>query len=124
MKQTLTFVLLVLCIIQIYSDNASKVVSFAQSKLGCGYVWGTSGMTLTKQNIKKFQGNAHVDVNIVKKWIGKQVFDCAGLVKAAFNTVGIRMASGATSAWGQTSWAKKGEIKNYPKYQFCILKRI
>ena len=118
-----SILILLLFSLTLSSEQASKVIQFAKSKLGCGYVWGTSGMTLTKQNIKKFQGNAHVDVNIVKKWIGKQVFDCAGLVKAAFNTVGIRMASGATSAWGQTSWAKKGEIKNYPKDQVCILYR-
>ena len=118
-----SILILLLFSLTLSSEQASKVIQFAKSKLGCGYVWGTSGMTLTKQNIKKFQGNAHVDINIVKKWIGKQVFDCAGLVKAAFNTVGIRMASGATSAWGHTSWAKKGEINNYPKDQVCILYR-
>ena len=118
-----SILILLLFSLTLSSEQASKVIQFAKSKLGCGYVWGTSGMTLTKQNIKKFQGNSHVDVNIVKKWIGKQVFDCAGLVLAAFKTVGIRMASGATSAWGHTSWAKKGEIKNYPKDQVCILYR-
>ena len=118
-----SILILLLFSLTLSSEQASKVIQFAKSKLGCGYVWGTSGMTLTKQNIKKFQGNAHVDVNIVKKWIGKQVFDCAGLVLAAFKTVGIRMASGATSAWGHTSWAKRGEIKNYPKDQVCILYR-
>ena len=118
-----SILILLLFSLTLSSEQASKVIQFAKSKLGCGYVWGTSGMTLTKDNIKKFQGKPHVDVNIVKKWIGKQVFDCAGLVKAAFSKVGIRMAGGATTAWGHTSWAKKGEISNYPKDQVCVLYR-
>lgn len=126
MKQTLTFVLLVLCIIQIYSDNASKVVSFAQSKLGCGYVWGGEGQVLTQDRLNAFAKKypTHVDRNIVKKWLGKSVYDCSGLVQAAFKTVGIKLIHNAQNAWKNTNWAKTGPISSYPKDKVCILYKL
>ena len=71
----LALLLVSLSIIQIKGDNASKIVEFAQSKVGCGYVWGATGQILTESKLKAFARNEHVDYNICKKWIGKQVFD-------------------------------------------------
>ena len=123
MKFILALLILSLVNIQINCDNASKVVEYARSKVGCGYIWGTSGQTCTQALINQKVSNGHVDPKIVKKWIGKQVFDCAGLVAKAFQQIGIKMATGATSAWRNTNWASKGEISNYPKDKVCVLYR-
>jgi hypothetical protein len=123
MKYILPLLILSLVNLQINCDNASKVVEYAKSKIGCGYIWGSTGQTCTQALINRLAGNGHVDPKIVKKWIGKQVFDCAGLVSRAFQQVGIRMATGATSAWKGTSWQSKGTISNYPKDKVCVLYR-
>ena len=126
MKYILPLILLLsFGLIQIKTDKPSDVVNFALSKVGCGYVWGTSGQILTEDNLKTFvaNGKGNVDPNRVRQWMGLQVFDCAGLVYAAFNTIGIQLAKGATSIWDQTKWQKKGEIKNLPTDKVCILFR-
>jgi len=121
MKYILALLILSLVNIQINCDKAAKVVAYAKSKLGCGYIWGTSGQMCTQKLIDQKKSNGHVDPKVVKKWIGKQVFDCAGLVAKAFQQVGIKMATGATSAWQRTSWEIKGGIANYPKNKVCVL---
>ena len=123
MKYIFPLLILSLVNLQINCDNASKVVEFAKSKIGCGYIWGTQGQMCTPALIKSKVSNGHVNPNIVKKWIGKQVFDCAGLVSQAFKQIGISMATGATSAWGGTKWQIKGEIRNLPKNKVCVLYR-
>ena len=89
MKAIITIILLSLSIIQIKSDKPSQVIEFANSKIGCGYVWGARGQVLTQSLLQSFkrQHPDHVDESIVKKWLGKQVFDCAGFVHCAFQTV-------------------------------------
>lgn len=115
--------MIILCIIQIKGDKPSKVVEFAKSKLKCGYVWGATGQILTERNLKRFLLNGHVEEKRVRKWLNKQVYDCAGLVMRAFETVGIQIKSGATSAWRGTSWQYSGTIKSLPKDKVCILYR-
>ena len=118
----LALLLVSLSIIQIKGDNASKIVEFAQSKVGCGYVWGATGQILTESKLKAFARNEHVDYNICKKWIGKQVFDCAGLVRAAFEKIGIQLLKGATLQWNQRNfWEQKGKISTLPKDKVCVL---
>ena len=123
MKYIIALLILSLVNIQINCDNASKVVEYAKSKIGCGYIWGATGQTCTQALINRLLSNGHVNPKIAKKWIGKQVFDCAGLVAKAFQQVGIKMATGATSAWRGTSWESKGAISNYPKNKVCVLYR-
>ena len=125
MKFFLSLIILSFYLIQINCDKPTEVVNFAKSKIGCGYVWGSSGQILTEQNLKEFQARhpEHVDPNIVKQWLGMQVFDCAGFVRCAFNTVGYQLALGATSIWDQRIWEKKGVIKDLPKDKVCILFR-
>ena len=121
MKYILALLILSLVNIQINCDNASKVVEYAKSKIGCGYIWGTTGQICTQTLINKLVLNGHVNPNIAKKWIGKPVFDCGGLVARAFQQVGIKLVTGATSAWGKTSWETKGEISTLPTNKVCIL---
>ena len=121
MKYILALLILSLVNLQINCDKASTIVEYAKSKIGCGYIWGTSGQICTQKLIDQKALNGHVDPKIVKKWIGKQVFDCAGLVSKAFQQVGIKMAAGATSAWKVTNWQSKGTISNYQKDKVCVL---
>ena len=121
MKYILALLILSLVNLQINCDKASTVVEYAKSKIGCGYIWGTSGQICTQKLIDQKVLNGHVDPKIVKKWIGKQVFDCAGLVSKAFQQVGIKMVTGATSAWKVTNWQSKGTISNYQKDKVCVL---
>ena len=121
MKYILALLILSLVNLQINCDKASTIVEYAKSKIGCGYIWGTSGQICTQKLIDQKALNGHVDPKIVKKWIGKQVFDCAGLVSKAFQQVGIKMVTGATSAWKVTNWQSKGTISNYQKDKVCVL---
>lgn len=107
------------------SVNSEKVVAFAKSKVGCGYVWGSSGQVLTQSVLNSLVASHgdHIDPSIVSKWMGKQVFDCASLVAQSMKQVGISMASGATSAWNKTAWAEKGTIDTLPKDKVCVLYR-
>ena len=118
----LTLLLVSLSIIQIKGDNPSTIIEFAKSKIGCGYVWGATGQMLTESKLKSFARNGHVNINICKKWIGKQVFDCAGLVRAAFEKIGIQILKGATLQWNQRNfWEQKGKISALPKDKVCVL---
>lgn len=63
----------------------NKLVNLIEPKLGCGYVWGSQGQTLTPELLSSFIklfGKEYYDFGAVKasKWMGKQVFDCSGLI--------------------------------------------
>ena len=122
----ISLVLLALCIIQMKSDKASEVVSFAKSKLGCGYVWSAEGQVLTQANMKQFHSKypKNVDTNIVKKWLGKEVYDCSGFVMKALQKVGIKIYHNCEIAWKSGIWASKGSISNYPKSKVCIVYKL
>ena len=118
----LTLLLVSLSFIQIKGDKHSIIIEFSKSKIGCGYVWGATGQMLTESKLKAFAKNGHVNINICKKWIGKQVFDCAGLVRAAFEKIGIQLLKGATLQWNQRNfWEQKGKISALPKDKVCVL---
>ena len=126
MKFILLLILSSLFFIQIKSaSKADKVVSFAKSKIGCGYIWSGEGQVLTQALMNQLHNQYpdNVDTSIVKKWIGKQVYDCSGLVMKAFKEVGINLIHNAQYAWSETKWAKKGAIANYPRDKVCILYR-
>ena len=116
-----------LCILQCKGEDKPTIVrNYAISKVGCGYVWGATGEILTESKLEYFY-KLHpdkVDKSIVKKWLNMQVFDCAGLVYSSFKQVGIELAKGATSIWGNKSkFEKYGQIKTYPTDKVCILFR-
>lgn len=71
----------------------NKLLALASTKLGCGYVWGAQGEMLTAEKLQWFKntfGASHYDFSNVSasKWIGKQVFDCSGLVVWALQQLG------------------------------------
>ena len=118
-------ILFSICIFQIKGDNASKVVHYAISKVGCGYLWASSGQKLTESMLNEYAKKypEHVGKKTCSKWLGKEVFDCSGLVRKAFKTINISLDHNSQSAWTHTNWASKGEIKNYPKDKVCVLYR-
>lgn len=104
--------------------NETTVYNWLMQRIGEGYVWSADGEVLTEaifNEYKRKQPDYVTDVS--KKWIGKRVWDCASLVREAMKLIGIKMASGATSAWKNTVWAAKGTIDTLPKNQMAILYR-
>jgi len=64
--------------------NVHEALRWAQSKVGCGYVYGTFGQTCTPSLLAektKQYGSGH-NYDKAVKWMGKVVYDCAGLIKA------------------------------------------
>ena len=122
MKYILPLLLLSFVNLQhIFSD--SLVFGYAISKVGCGYIRGSKGEICTEDLINKLVGEDNVESDIAKKWIGKEVFDAAGLVSKAFQQADAEMPTGANSAWKRTTWESKGEIATLPKNRVCALYR-
>ena len=107
------------------TNNETKVLQWLEERIGDGYIYGAKGQTATVDfiNQQMDQYPEYVKYDIVKKWIGKKVWDCATLVRFAMKEVGISMVSGATSQWNKTDWMKKGTIDSLPKEKICCLYR-
>lgn len=106
--------------------QAEKIVQFAESKVGMGYIWGSRGAVLTPQLLAQYKKNSpdHVDTSIVSKWMGLETYDCASFIAAAMNAGGVKMsASGVSTQWKKTKWADKGTIDTLPKDRVCCLYR-
>ena len=76
------------------SGDVKKVVDFAASKIGCPYVWGGEGAPLTEEIVSRYKGSDH-DITSndganggYKAWIGKEGYDCSGLMQAAYKYIG------------------------------------
>ena len=125
MKFITSLLLFSLCIFQIKGDNSAKIVHFAKSKIGNGYMYKGTGQTLTEDYLNKMAKKYpnDIDPEIVKRWIGYPVYDCSGLVTKAFETINVSIYHGANSAWLKTDWESTGEISNYPKDKVFILYR-
>lgn len=73
----------------------NKLVELVKLKVGAGYCWGTQGEVLTpdllKQLIQNFGEDHYCLPNGVRadKWMGKQVFDCSGLIVWASQKLGV-----------------------------------
>jgi hypothetical protein len=85
-----------------------KFLELAKSKIGCGYVFGSQGQTMSTSllsNLMKNFGKSHYEfkdsagtVN-ANKWVGKQCFDCSGLVVWCLQQLGqIKESSDYTAA--------------------------
>ena len=132
-KEILSFYYPNTTIIQVYGEErepmattkAQQVVAWAESKVGCGYVWGATGQTLTQSalNALKSKYPDNVDTKIVSKWLGKQVFDCASFNSNALKSVGITIKNGATTQWQTTAWEKQGTIDTLPSDKVALLYR-
>ena len=107
------------------ATKADRLKEWALSKEGCGYVWGATGYVLTQSRLKslKEQYPDNVNEDVVKKWIGKEVYDCAQFTRYAAKQVGITLVSGASSQWKKTDWEDKGTINTLPVNKVCFLYR-
>ena len=78
----------------------------------CGYIWGATGGVWTEKD----QANATRDMTVKygRKWVGRRVFDCSGLVYWAFKLYGQSIYHGSNTIWKQYCSAK-GEIKSGKK---------
>ena len=106
--------------------KAEKVVAFAESQVGMGYVWGANGQTLTPSTLAqlKKQSPEHVDESIVSRHMGKTVWDCASFIAASMKQANIKMTTaGVSSQWKKTNWAEKGTIDTLPRNKVCCLYR-
>lgn len=106
-------------------SKADIVKQYALSKVGCGYIYGTAGQVLTQslltEKIRQYPN--YVTQAAGQKWLGKEVFDCAGFVRMCLKQVDISIVAGATSQWKKTNWAQKGTIDTLPKDKVCCLYR-
>ena len=95
------------------------LVEYLRSKVGCGYVWGASGETcspsLREALAKRAPSQKGNILGTCAKWDGLQVFDCASLIREAFEAAGIIRASGATTIWRTWPFIEKGTIANLPQ---------
>ena len=71
-----------------------SLLEMCLSKVSCGYVWGAQGEILTRElldRLIKIHGRSkyYFSGYSAEKWLGKQVFDCSGLIVWAANKLGI-----------------------------------
>lgn len=75
----------------------NKLVELCKTKIGCGYVWGGQGEVLTEDVLKNLVNNFGKEHYVLSdgtradKWLGKQVFDCSGLIIWALNKSGLEI---------------------------------
>lgn len=123
MKFIISIILYSLFIFNIKGDNVSTIIKFVKSKIGSGYIWGGFGQILTEPLLNELYEKYpnHIDKNIAKKWIGKEVYDNPGFVTKAFQQVNINIINDADEAWKKTHWVSKGTKSFLLKNSFVIL---
>lgn len=72
----------------------NKFLEIIRSKLGCGYVYGSQGeimSTVRLQQLIGIHGSKHYyfEGYDAEKWIGKQCFDCSGLIVFTLQELGL-----------------------------------
>lgn len=75
---------------------------------GCGYIWGESGAVWTTS--KQAAATREMTVKYGAKWIGRRVYDCAGLIKAILRDAGISFPGGTNSQWKGDNWKEQGVL--------------
>lgn len=74
-----------------YGDFTNiDVVNYALSFKGCPYLWGGTGLPLTMANIDGYRGSGH-DISNMTGYLGKQAFDCSGLMQYVYNHFGMQI---------------------------------
>ena len=101
------------------------MAKFSKSRVGSGYCVGASGEVLTNALLEQFHRNNPIknDKNMLKKWLGKPVFDEGSFVYEAFANVNIFLCHTSACTWNHSKIITKGPISNYPKDKMLILFR-
>ena len=107
--------------------SLSKIVEFAISKIGCGYIYGATGWICTaKRRLEQAaQYPEYADTILTgrKGGMGMQVLLTALSSCAPLSKLGIKPPSGATSQYNADIWEDKGEISTMPDIPGIILYR-
>jgi cell wall-associated NlpC family hydrolase len=73
----------------------NRLVELVKQKVGCGYVWGSQGEILSMHELARFIANFGKEHYYLpngitaERWLGREVFDCSGLIVWAFRGLGI-----------------------------------
>lgn len=117
------------------------IADYAESKLGCAYIYGGYGEKKCTPSFRRDRANAYPTqrANIYNtcpvlsgktgecdscKYYGKQAYDCAQLTRYACKAGGQELVSGANSQWNKTPWEKKGTIDSLPDVPGVILYHV
>ena len=75
-----------------------KFLEMAKTKIGCGYVYGSQGQTMTAallSTLVRSFGKSHFEFKDsagtvdAKKWLGQQCFDCSGFIVWLLQQLGL-----------------------------------
>ncbi|MGI6214418.1 MAG: NlpC/P60 family protein [Christensenellales bacterium] len=119
--------------------KTQAVIDFCIKNVGAAYVYGATGKLCTKEyrRARMIQYPEYASA-ITKncpvlsnkqsgcescKYFNKLSFDCAQLVRRAFQQADISLPSGASSQWLRGSWAYKGPIEEKAKSTLCAVFR-
>lgn len=91
--------------------TAQELISWCESKLGCGYVFGCNGYVLTEALLKTFASRYPKQytasyIERTRKWLGKESYDCSGLID-------VFLGIDYSAAGYYSRSTKKGKIVSY-----------
>lgn len=118
--------------------KGKKIAEYAESKIGCAYIWGGYGEKLCSPAFRRERASAYPSQknNIYRycqvlsgqktvctgcRYNGKQAYDCAQLTRYACKAAGQELVSGANGQWRKVPWEKKGTIDTLPDVPGVIL---
>lgn len=118
--------------------KGKKIAEYAESKIGCAYIWGGYGEKLCTPSFREERASAYPSQknNIYRycqvlsgqktictgcKYNGKQAYDCAQLTRYACKAGGQALVSGSNAQWKKTDWETKGTIDTLPDVPGVIL---
>lgn len=118
--------------------KGKKIAEYAESKIGCAYIWGGYGEKLCSPSFRRERASAYPSQknNIYRycqvlsgqktvctgcRYNGKQAYDCAQLTRYACKAAGQELVSGSNAQWKKVPWAKKGTIDTLPDVPGVIL---
>lgn len=95
----------------------NKFLELIKSKLGCGYVYGSQGEVMTKTllyTLTQRFGRSHYyfDGYSAEKWVGKECYDCSGLIVWVLQQLGlIRADLTADGLYTMCEPVEKGKLE-------------
>lgn len=114
------------------------IAEYAESKIGCAYIWGGYGEKLCTPSFRRERASAYPSQknNIYRycqvlsgqktvcagcRYNGKQAYDCAQLTRYACKAAGQELVSGSNAQWRKTDWDAHGTIDTLPDVEGVIL---